>query len=296
MKNRRRCCRFFCYSAKEKVEMRASLFFVKAILILAALQSSTGFLVAQSPTVVTNSIGMELHLIPKGAFTMGSPTEEEGAGNDEEQHQVSISKDYYLATTEVTQGQYEMVMGTNPSYFQKRAILKSDSSTYPVECISWDDAMEFCSRLSAISEEKQAGRVYRLPTEAEWEYALRAGSKTAFSFGESPELLYDYAWFDGNSDNQTHPVGEKKPNAWGLYDMHGNVWEWCADWHGAYPKGAVTDPVGPRQGVYRVYRGGGWFDSAADCRSALRRRSHPSDRKDFFVGFRVALSSSGSSK
>jgi formylglycine-generating enzyme required for sulfatase activity len=253
---------------------------------------TVGMAMAQASKEITNSIGMKLVLIPKGTFQMGSPIEEEGADNDEEQHQVTISKDYYLGVTEVTQGQYEKVMGTNPSNFQKRVIRKSDSSMYPVEQVSWEDAVEFCKRLSELPEEKKAGRVYRLPTEAEWEYACRAGSKTAFSFGESAKSLGDFAWFFENSGSQTHPVGEKKPNAWGLYDMHGNVWEWCSDWYGDYPKGAVSDPTGPREGSLRVGRGGSWDCGAADCRSASRIRSYPSGRGSD-VGFRLALSSSG---
>jgi formylglycine-generating enzyme required for sulfatase activity len=180
---------------------------------------------AQSPKTITNSIGMKLVLIPKGTFQMGSSIEEEGASNDEEQHLVTISKDYYLGVTEVTQGQYEKVLGTNPLYFKKRVIRKSDSSMYPVERVCWEEAVQFCKKLSDLPEEKKAGRVYRLPTEAEWEYACRAGSKTAYSFGEGSQLLGDYAWFNDNSNGQTHPVGEKKANAWGLYDLHGNVWE-----------------------------------------------------------------------
>ena len=246
----------------------------------------------QSPNTITNSIGMKLLSIPKGTFTMGSPIEEEGADNDEEQHQVTISKDYYLGVTEVTQGQYEKVMGTNPSHFQKRVIRKSDSSMHPVEQVSWEGAVEFCKKLSELPEEKKAGREYRLPTEAEWEYAYRAGGKTAYSFGESSKSLGDYAWFSGNSNDQTHPVGEKKANAWVLYDMHGNVWEWCSDWYGDYPKGAVRDPRGPQDGSIRVLRGGGWFSGAARCRSADRNRLSPAVG-DFDIGFRVALSPSG---
>ena len=265
--------------------------FLSTLIILGMIQLGCQVR-AQSPKTITNSIGMKLVLIPKGTFQMGSPIEEAGADDDEEQHQVTISKDYYLGVTEVTQGQYEKVMGTNPSYFQKRVIRKSDSSMYPVEQVSWEDAVEFCKRLSDLPEEKAAGRVYRLPTEAEWEYACRAGSKTAYSFGEGSKSLGDYAWFDGNSNNQTHPVGEKKANAWGLYDMHGNVWEWCSDWYGDYPKGAVSDPVGPREGSVRVFRGGGWYNGAADCRSAVRFWNGPSSRNDY-GGFRVALSPSG---
>jgi formylglycine-generating enzyme required for sulfatase activity len=277
-------------------------------------------LLAQPPKEITNSIGMKLVLIPKGTFQMGSPIEEPGADDDEAQHQVTISKDYYLGVTEVTQGQYEKVMGTNPSYFQKRVIHKSDSSMYPVEQVSWEDAVEFCKKLSDLPEEKAAGRVYRLPSEAQWEYACRAGSKTAYSFGDNGRDLGNYAWFGNNSGSKeldsaalwarlkdnpqeyldtllsagcaTHPVGEKKANAWGLYDMNGNVWEWCSDWYGDYPNGAVSDPVGPREGSLRVPRGGGWRYEAARCRSASRGGFYPSGRPDC-IGFRVALSPFG---
>jgi len=255
---------------------------------------------AQADKEITNSIGMKLVLIPKGTFQMGSPPSEDGSQNDERQHKVMLTRDYYLGAFEVTQDQYLKVMGRNPSYFQGdevaerhpqtyRVVKEVDSSNHPVEQVSWEDAVEFCKKLSDFPEEKKAGRVYRLPTEAEWEYACRAGSKTAYSFGESSQSLGDYAWFRVNN-KQTHPVGEKKANAWGLYDMHGNVWEWCSDWYGEYPKGAVSDPTGPREGSDRVYRGGGWDDEAAICRSTFRDWDDPSFR-DCLNGFRVALSS-----
>jgi formylglycine-generating enzyme required for sulfatase activity len=243
------------------------------------------------PTI-NNSIGMKLARIPKGTFMMGSPKSEDGRSSEEMQHSVTISQDYYLGVMEVTQGQYEKVIGTNPSNFQNRVNRKNESSMYPVEQVSWEDAVEFCKKLSDLPEEKKAGRVYRLPTEAEWEYACRAGSMTAFSFGESPKLLSDYAWFGGNSNRQTYLVGQKKANAWGLYDMHGNVWEWCSDLYGDYPKRALTDPVGSRDGDIRVNRGGGWEEDAADCRSAIRSYNDPSVRFSV-LGFRVALSPSG---
>jgi formylglycine-generating enzyme required for sulfatase activity len=240
----------------------------------------------------TNSIGMKLVLIPKGTFQMGSPIEEEERYEDEVQHEVTISQDYYLGVTAVTQGQYEKVMGNNPSNFQCHQSYKvqGDSSNRPVERVSWKEVVEFCKRLSELPEETKAGRVYRLPTEAEWEYACRAGTSTKFSFGESRLSLGDFAWFDENSDMQTHPVGEKKPNSWGLYDMHGNVWELCSDWVSDYPKLAVTDPIGPNEGSLRVGRGGSWYNVAAFCRSGVR------DVFDWWgshIGFRVALSSSG---
>jgi formylglycine-generating enzyme required for sulfatase activity len=235
--------------------------------------------------LITNSIGMKLARIPKGAFMMGSPESEEGRYSDEgPQHSVTISKDYYLGAYEVTQEQYQRIMGENPSEFK--------GTNNPVETVSWEDAVAFCKKLSELPEEKAAGRVYRLPTEAEWEYACRAGSTTRFGFGDSDSQLGSYAWFDENSARTTHPVGEKTSNAWGLYDMHGNVWEWCADWKGDYSTSAVTDPAGPATGSYRVFRGASWRDGAAYCRSAIRNRYVPSYRYPF-DGFRVALSSTG---
>jgi formylglycine-generating enzyme required for sulfatase activity len=172
-------------------------------------------LLAQPPKEITNSIGMKLVLIPKGTFMMGSPGTEERRGNDETQHQVTISKDYYLGVTEVTQGQYEKVMGINPSWNRADKV-QVETTLHPVEQVSWEDAVEFCKKMSDLPEEKKAGRLYRLPTEAEWEYACRAGSKTAFSFGDSSKLLSEYDWSGENTNGQTHSVREKKANAWGL--------------------------------------------------------------------------------
>jgi formylglycine-generating enzyme required for sulfatase activity len=244
---------------------------------------------AQAPKEITNSIGMKLVLIPKGTFMMGSPESEEGRQKDETQHEVTISKDYYLGVYEVTQAQYEKVMGKNPSYFQGPKV-GNENADLPVENVSWDDTVEFCKKLSDLPEEKKAGRLYRLPTEAEWEYACRAGSKTAYAFDDEEGLLPEYGWFKRNSSDRTHTVGLLEPNAWGLYDMHGNVWECCSDRYGDYPKGAVSDPSGPKVGSIRVGRGGSWRCVAADCRSALRRGYAPSDRVNS-LGFRLALSS-----
>jgi formylglycine-generating enzyme required for sulfatase activity len=226
---------------------------------------------APTETASVNSIGMQFELIPAGKFKMGF-----GA------HQVTLTKPFYLGVYEVTQEQYERVMGTNPSDF--------NGAKNPVEQVSWEDAVEFCRKLSALPEEKAAGHVYRLPTEAEWEYACRAGTTTKYSFGDDESQLGAYAWFRENSGDRTHPVGQKKPNAWGLYDMHGNVWEWCQDWYGDLPAGAVTDPTGPSTGSLRVLRGGSWNDFAGRCRSASRRRSSPSYRFSH-LGFRLARSS-----
>ncbi len=221
-----------------------------------------------------DSIGMEFKLIPAGTFTMGD-------GDDA--HDVTLTKPFKMGVHEVTQAQYEQVMRNNPSFFK--------GAENPVEKVSCDDAVEFCRKLSALPAEKAAGNVYRLPTEAQWEYACRAGTATKYSFGDDGSDLGDYAWYDSNSGSKTHPVGGKQPNAWGLYDMHGNVWELCQDWLGDYPGRAATDPIGAGGGSYRVIRGGSWGVTADHCRSA----SHWDDtsRRNFLSGFRVSLSPSG---
>jgi len=228
---------------------------------------------------VTNSIGMKLRLIPAGEFMMGSPATESDRADRETRHPVSITKPFYLGVTEVTQEQYQKVMGKNPSQFK--------GPQNPVEKVSWTDAVEFCRKLSAMPAEKTAGHVYRLPTEAEWEYACRAGTATAYGFGDDRSGLGVYGWVGGES---THPVGGKKPNAWGLYDMHGNVWEWCQDWYGDYPSGSATDPTGATSGSHRVSRGGSWISIARSCRSARRNGSTPEVRSNG-LGFRVLRSS-----
>ncbi len=234
--------------------------------------------------VVVNSIGIKLLRIPRGKFVMGGPLTEKNRIPKEAQVTVTLSKDFWLGQTEVTNAQWKRVMGSVPSHW------KDDDG--PVEQVSWDDSIDFCKKLSELPEERKSGRVYRLPTEAEWEYACRAGTETVYSFGDDETLLGDFGWFDGNSDRQTHPVGQKKPNPWGLYDMHGNVWEWCSDWYGEYPIGVVTDPQGPSEGSSRVSRGGSWFNPARVCRSASRYRLGPSYRNDS-MAFRLALSPSG---
>ncbi|MEW6267496.1 MAG: SUMF1/EgtB/PvdO family nonheme iron enzyme [Thermodesulfobacteriota bacterium] len=236
----------------------------------------------ETPPSFTNSLGQKFVLIPSGTFTMGSPSSESGRDDDETQHQVTISRPFYMQTTEVTQGQWRSVMGSNPSHF------KNCGDDCPVESVSWNDAQEFIGRLNA----KEGGNKYRLPSEAEWEYAARAGSRTAYSFGESQSELGQYAWYDGNSGGQTHPVGRKRPNAWGFYDMHGNVWEWCQDWYGVYPSGAVTDPQGPSSGSDRVHRGGSWLSYAQYCRSAFRAGLVPGDRFNL-LGFRLVRRAGG---
>jgi formylglycine-generating enzyme required for sulfatase activity len=191
-----------------------------------------------------------------------------------------------MSKYETTQEEYQTVMGNNPSYF-------TGDLKCPVEQVTWYDATNYCGKLTA--KERAVGRLpagyeYRLPTEAEWEYACRAGTTTRFSYGDDPSYtqLGEYAWYALNSGNTTHPVGVKKPNAWGLYDMHGNVWEWCGDWYDPYPGGSVTDPRGPHTGSFRVDRGGGWYDGARRCRSAYRRCEW-ADYRYGGMGFRLVL-------
>ncbi len=250
----------------------------EARLAKALLPAEREAILNQQP--ITNSIGMKLKLLPAGQFVMGSDQREA----DKRTHQVTLTKPFYVGIHEVTQEQYEKVMGTNPSGFK--------GPQNPVEQVSWEDAVEFCRKLSELPEEKAAGRVYRLPTEAQWEYACRAGTTTEYSFGNDAESLGEYSWFFANSGGKTHAVGQKLPNAWGLYDMHGNVFEWCMDRYGDYPRGSVTDPVGASSGSNRVCRGGSWIYAAEGCRSAIRKRDYPSDRNDDY-GFRVTCVPSG---
>jgi formylglycine-generating enzyme required for sulfatase activity len=235
------------------------------------------------PVEITNSIGMKLVLIPPGEFLMGSPDSDlEAAAKEKPQHRVQITKPFYLATYEVTQAEYQKVLGINPSTF------KDSGEDAPVESVSWDDAQTFCRKLSELSSEQASGRPYRLSTEAEWEYACRAGSTSKYSFGDSEEELGNYAWYDRNAGNKTHPVGEKQANAWGLYDMHGNVKEWCQDWDGPYEAGPASDPLGPGSASRYVFRGGCWYRNGWFCRSADRDWGDPG-RRDRDYGIRVVL-------
>jgi formylglycine-generating enzyme required for sulfatase activity len=250
------------------------------IIVLLAVFGATGNAHAAEKTY-TNSIGMEFVLIPAGSFSMGADKNFDPAGDDDEtpQHRVTISKPFYLGKYEVTQGQWTAVMGSNPSEFKGRS--------NPVEQVSWDDVQVFIQRLNR----QEGHNRYRLPTEAEWEYAARAGTSSAYSFGDGADSLGRYAWYGNNSGVETHPVGQKQPNAWGLYDMHGNVWEWVQDWYGEryYSNASGTDPKGPSSGSIRVLRGGSWFDDAEYCRSAFRGSFTPDDRGND-IGFRLALS------
>ena len=239
---------------------------------------------AQLPREVQNSIGIEFVLIEPGTFQMGSPATEPGRDADEILHTVTLSQPFYLGKYEVTQAQWQAVLGGNPSWFD------NCGGNCPVETISWDDAQKFIDELNR----REGGETYRLPTEAEWEYAARAGTQTAYHFGNAVSELQRYAWYGDrggffSSGTGPHPVGQKRPNEWGLYDMHGNVWEWVADWYGAYPRGAVTDPRGPWTGTNRVARGGSWHFNAHYCRAADRFSGSPVIRNhNQNHGFRLA--------
>ena len=216
---------------------------------------------------------MEMIYCAPGSFMMGSPEDEEDRDDDETQHKVTLTKGFWLGKYPVTQSQWESAMGDNPSWYE--------GDDNPVNFVSWDDCKEFIKKINS-----RFNFTARFPTEAEWEYACRAGEEGAYS---GTGDLDDMGWYDENSDGETHPVGEKEPNDWGFYDMHGNVLEWCADWYGSYPTKAVTDPKGPSSGVNRVLRGGYWFDGAGDCRSAYRYNFNP-DIGDGRFGFRLCCS------
>ena len=227
--------------------------------------------------------------LPAGKFTMGSPTNEVDRFTDEgPQTQVTLTWGFYFGRYEVTQGEFLSVIGSNPSYFP-------GDTNRPVEQVTWFDATNYCAQLTV--REQTAGRLsagwaYRLPTEAEWEYASRAGSTNRFSYGNDPGYtqLANHAWYNMNTGATSHAVGGKLPNQWGLYDMSGNVWEWCSDWFGAYPGGSVVNPQGSVSGSARVFRGGSWDYSADYCRSA-RRAYHCWDPayRNYGLGFRLVL-------
>jgi formylglycine-generating enzyme required for sulfatase activity len=256
-----------------------------------------------------NTIGMKLALIPDGEFLMGSPVSDKEARDDEKpQHRVRITRPFYLGVYEVTQEEYQRVTGTNPSFFSpdgpgKDKVAGLDTRRFPAEQVRWPDAVEFCRRLSELPDEKKAGRRYRLPTEAEWEYAARAGTTTPFHFGESLSSLQ--ANFNGSFPAggaakgpflaRTTQVGSYAPNAFGLFDVHGNVWEWCADWYGRdyYRDAPRDDPRGPATGSVRVIRGGEWYGDARDCRCAFRYADLPTG-VFYVMGFRVAMTTSAS--
>jgi cytochrome c peroxidase len=257
---------------------------------------------ADGPEQFTNSIGMQLVRIPAGAFLMGSPQPHPLASDTQPQHRVRISRPFYMGAHEVTQEQYERILGPGLSHTQfcatgtaRREVEGIDTLRFPVDGVSWGEALAFCETLSALPEEIAASRVYRLPTEAEWEYACRGGTETAFAFGDRLSLA------DANINAPPDPVtgaralqrtttaGSYAPNAFGLYDMHGNVWEWCEHGKRVYTRRAQTDPVGP-QAFYHVIRGGAWDFPAAFCQSDYRIDAL---REYVFVGFRVVCELKG---
>ena len=235
---------------------------------------------AIAKTFTITDLSMEMLWVKPGTFEMGSPSSEEDREDDETLHTVTLTQGFHLGKHEVTQSQWEKVMGSNPS--------KYNGANRPVEQVSWMDVTTFCAKLTA--SERAAGRLpagmtYQLPTEAQWEYACRAGTKTSFSFGDS--LTSGQANISGGP-GETTAVGKYPANGWGFHDMHGNVWEWCADRYGIYPTVAATDPVGPADGSGRVKRGGSWPNSALGARSANRNRGVPA-YSNYILGFRLSL-------
>jgi formylglycine-generating enzyme required for sulfatase activity len=254
-------------------------------------------------SIQTNSIGMEFVKISAGTFLMGTPNEQldtisggdktyrEWIENETPQHRVTINKPFYLGKYEVTQAQWQAVMGTTIQDQQKKALYDRGrigvGDNYPMYYVSWYDAQQFIQKLN----EGEGVTYYRLPTEAEWEYAARAGTTTIYSFGDDASQLGNYAWYRDNSGDTTHPVGQKKPNDWGLYDMHGNVWELVQERYAEdyYQNSPSDDPQGPDDGAYRVVRGGGWYRSARHARSAYRSWNPPGGRYGN-LGFRCLSS------
>ncbi|HEV3298860.1 MAG TPA: formylglycine-generating enzyme family protein [Planctomycetaceae bacterium] len=242
-----------------------------------------------------NSLKMKMVWCSPGKFTMGSPVGEKDRSDDENPVQVTLTKGFWLGQHEVTQAEWQRVMQTTP-WSGKENVKEGDN--HPATYVSWDDAKKFCDRLT--ESEHRGGRLptdwaYSLPTEAQWEYACRGGAKSRFSFGDNDSELGNYAWSKENAwdagEKYAHAVGQKKANPWGLYDMHGNVWEWCRDWYADKLSGGA-DPQGPSEGSDRVNRGGGWSYAAWNCRSANRSGNTPVLRSSD-LGFRVALESVG---
>jgi formylglycine-generating enzyme required for sulfatase activity len=256
------------------------------------------------PLDYTNTLGMKFKRIPAGKFSMGSSQEEidtlRGNTKDEvfkgmlasegPEHEVEITRPFSMGTTEVTVGQFRQFIAANPKYqvgddrWERPEFFQADN--YPVVWVSWQNAVDFCNWLS-----EKEGKIYRLPTEAEWEYCCRSGkSGTRYGHGDNDSQLGTYAWYDRHLGDGTHRAGDRKANAWGLYDMHGNVFEWCQDWHDLnyYRNSSRQDPIGPGAGTARVTRGGGWRYQFVHCRSAFRSWLAPQERRDS-VGFRVLL-------
>ena len=260
------------------------LIFITVTILISFPVSICGF-----EKTYTNTLGMEFVLIPSGTYTMGSPPKESHRGRSEVRHQVTISKPFYMQTTEVTKKQWYSIMERRMMASQKGA------DNLPITQVSWFDCMKFIKHLNRLGQGK-----YRLPTEAEWEYAARAGTSAAYSWGDTIDC--DKAMYGNNSLKEDEcqlyirsiglqldlpaPVKTYLSNSWGLYDMHGNVWEWCMDWYGDYPKNPVVDPKGPESGYTRIRRGGSWFKYGYSCRSANRSFGHPATRYKT-TGFRL---------
>jgi formylglycine-generating enzyme required for sulfatase activity len=275
-------------ASAEKASVEAKKVHAAEVEKVAAASIEVESLEKLSRAPITNTIGMKLKEIPAGTFLMGSPADETGREVDEHQHKVTISKTFYIQTTEVTQEQWTAMMGTKP--WKGGGCVVVDAN-YPATYVSWDDAVAYCEKLSA-----KEGKTYRLPTNAEWEYACRAGSQTTWSFGNDEKALGDYSWCEENTtlvgENYPHQVGLKQPNAFGLYDMHGNVWEWCHDYSGRdyYLDSPEKDPMGPTSGSSRVLRGGSWLDDRWWTRSAFRNGLDAGVRNGN-VGFRLVRES-----
>ena len=232
--------------------------------------------VANSGRFTVRGVSFEMVRVEGGTFRMGATSEQEDDADSDEKpvHSVTLSS-YYIGKTEVTQALWQAVMGSNPSNFK--------GADLPVECVSWDDCQEFIRKLNSMT-----GQNFRLPTEAEWEFACRGGNNSRGYKYSGSNNLGSVAWCDGNSGGKTHPVATKSPNELGIYDMSGNVWEWCADWYGGYSSSAQTNPKGPYGGSGRVSRGGSWDDCAGICRSSIRRDIYPT-YGIYFLGLRLAL-------
>jgi len=270
------CCGQPADTEKEKDEGREADASVEVVIVMSEKEAKNKQLNTAAslniPVEMTNTIGMKLRLIPAGSFMMGSDSDDAGE-HEKPAHFVEITQPFYIGVYEVTQAEYKAVMGWNPSDF--------DGDRLPVESVSWDDAKRFCGRLSLTE-----GVKYCLPTEAEWEYACRAGTATEFFWGDSFDE--HYAWCGLNSEIKTHEVGNKLPNAWDLYDMSGNVSEWCEDWYDSdyYSQSPQKNPVGPASGQYRVLRGGSFFFPGSLSNSTFRLRGDPSE-SGAVIGFRV---------
>ncbi len=252
---------------------------ISTVLVLGYLSANAQLKASYSDGVLTvNGVRYEFALVEAGTFTMGGTPEMQNPDNDEKPtYQVTLTKDYYIGKTEVTQALWKAVMdGENPSSF------KGDNK--PIEQVSWYECQTFVSRLREAT-----GKNFRQPTEAEWEFAARGGNKSKHYQYSGSDNIDEVAWYSSNSDEETHDVAKKKPNELGLYDMDGNVSEWCHDWYGPYSSGHQYNPAGPARGSYRVNRGGSWYNDAKDCRSSFRG-SATSDYRDDVIGFRLVLS------